>query len=54
MKWEYKGRKLANPFTIIKRLICYILIWPFVIPLYIILWVGWGKYAADQMLGTIG
>lgn len=53
MKWEYRGRKLANPLIIIKRLICFMLAWIFAIPLYAIIYIGWGKYAADQMLNTI-
>ena len=53
MKWEYKDRKLANPLIIIKRLICLMLIWILAIPLYIVMYIGWGKYTADQMLETI-
>jgi hypothetical protein len=52
-KWEYKGRKLANPVVIAKRLICMALMWILVIPLYCVIWIGWGKLKADIMLGTI-
>ncbi len=53
MKWEYKGKKLANPFVILKRVVCYILMYMLAIPMYIVIWIGWGKHAANTMLGNL-
>ncbi len=51
--WSYKGQKLNNPFAILIRLIAWPLIFVFAIPLYLILWVVWGKDAAESMWETV-
>jgi hypothetical protein len=41
--WSWDGRKLDNPFNILRRLICYALMITLAIPMYIVILVGWGK-----------
>ena len=51
--WSWGGRKLDNPFNILRRLVCYALMILLAIPMYIIILVGWGKFAADDFLGSL-
>ena len=52
-EWSWNGRELDNPFSILRRLICYALMICLAIPMYIIIFIGWGKYAADDFLGSL-
>ena len=51
--WSWDGRDLDNPFNILRRLVCYPLMFCLAIPMYIIIFIGWGKYAADDFLGSL-
>ena len=51
--WSWDGRKLDNPFNILRRLVCYALMIVLAIPMYIVILVGWGKFAADDFLGSL-
>ena len=51
--WTWDGRELDNPFNILRRLVCYVLMILLAIPMYIIILVGWGKYSADNFLGSL-
>lgn len=51
--WYWGGRTLDNPFNILRRLTCYALMIPLTIPMYIVILVGWGKYSADNFLGSL-
>lgn len=51
--WSWDGRKLDNPFNILRRLTCYALMIVLAIPMYIIILIGWGKYSADNFLESL-
>ena len=51
--WSWDGRKLDNPFNILRRLVYYAFMMTLAIPMYIVILVGWGKYAADNFLGSL-
>ena len=51
--WKWDGRKLDNPLNILRRLVCYALMICLAVPMYIIIFIGWGKYAADTFLGSL-
>ena len=50
-KWEYAGRKLANPFVILKRLLCFVILLAIIVPpLYMVMAIGWRFSAANSIL----
>ena len=51
--WKWDGRKLDNPLNILRRLVCYALMICLAVPMYAIICIGWGKYAADNFLGSL-
>lgn len=48
MKWEWKGRKLAHPLTIIRRLIFLVPLWMGELLVYASLFLGWGVSDAQR------
>lgn len=49
MKWEYKGRSLANPIVIIWRLFWFPIFKILLTITCIVAWFAFGKYAAENI-----
>jgi hypothetical protein len=45
-KWEFDGRKLADPITLVRRLIALPFLWPARIVYFVVVLVGWGWHDA--------
>ena len=52
-EWSWDSRKLDNPLNILRRLVCYPLMIPLAVLMYVIIMIGWGKYSADNFLGSL-
>lgn len=53
IKWEYNGRKLANIFTILRRVLMLPIAYILVLLLYLVIYIGFGKAEADNTYNNI-
>ena len=52
-KWYWNEMELINPVIIPWRLFWYSIMWLFVVPVYICAYVGFGKYAASNIINAV-